>query len=69
MKQPKKYQEYGKESCCPDEWNHTPCMTGNFEFDGSIQRCRNSDMRAKLEDHLAGNAYDRNTAYGFSVRD
>lgn len=68
MRQPRRYQEYGKDSCCPSEWDHTPNMTGNFEFDGSIQRCRNGDMHGKLEDHIADGhmmgMYGHRTAYG-----
>jgi len=70
MRQPRQFSEYGKAGCCPDDWNHTPNMTGDFEFDGSIQHCKNRDMRGKLEDHLAGSAaaYTINTAYGRTPR-
>ncbi len=69
MRQPKDFAEYGKDGCCPSEWNHTPCMTGDYVFDGSVQRCKNSDMHKKLASHLAGTAYDRNSAYNRSPRD
>ena len=71
MKQPKGFTEYGKDGCCPQEWDHTPMMTGHYEMDGSIQRCKNKEAHAKLKDHLCGaagshgqNAYTPNTGYG-----
>ena len=70
MRQPKGYLEYGRAGCCPTDWNHTPDMTGYYETDGSIMRCRNKDAQAKLGDHLVTDvAYDRNTAYHRSSRD
>jgi hypothetical protein len=70
MRQPKGFIEYGKDGCCPDDWNHVPDMTGNFEMDGSIMRCRNKEAHAKLVDHLTTDtAYKINTAYGFSTLD
>ena len=70
MRQPKGYSEYGKEGCCPSEWNHTPDMTGSYEMDASIMRTKNKDAQAKLSDHLVTDvAYKRNTAYGYSSLD
>ena len=67
MRQPKDFREYGREGCCPGEWDHTPVMTGHYEMDGAIQRCHNPDMRGRLSDHLAGsagdNAYPVNSGY------
>jgi len=70
MRQPKGYREYGKKGCCPTEWNHTPDMTGNFEMDASIMKCKNKDAQDKLTDHLVTDvAYRRNSAYGSSSID
>lgn len=70
MKQPKGYKEYGKEGCCPSDWNHVPDMTGYHEMDASIMHCKNKDAQAKLEDHLVTDvAYKRNSAYGRSSLD
>ena len=70
MRQPKGHLEYGKAGCCPTEWNNTPDMTGYYETDGSIMRCKNKDARAKLSDHLVTDvAYARNSAYNRSSLD
>lgn len=70
MRQPKGHTEYGKEGCCPGEWDHTPNITGSYEMDGAIQRCRNRDAQAKLTDHIVRDvAYEKNTAYGHSSID
>ena len=65
MKQPKGFVEYGKQGCCPDDWNNTPDMTGDHVMDASVKRCKNKDAQAKLTDHLVTDiAYKRNTSYG-----
>lgn len=65
MKQPKGYTEYGKDGCCPHEWDHVPEMTGYYTMDAAIMRGHNKDMHAKLSDHLVnGPVYHANTAYG-----
>ena len=64
MRQPKGKTEYGKEGCCPEDWNHTPRMTGDYVMDGSIQRCHNGDAKKRLEDHICDdNIYQGNTGY------
>ena len=65
MKQPRGYTEYGKEGCCPTEWEHVPDLTGSFELDASIMRSKNKDAQARLSDHLTTDvAYKRSTSYG-----
>ena len=65
MRNPKGYTHYGREGCCPTEWNHTPDMTGSFEMDASIMKSKNKDAQAKLTDHLVSDvAYKRSTNYG-----
>ena len=64
------YRNYGKEGCCPKEWDNVTDVTGNYEMDGSIMRCKNSDAHSRLSDHIATDvAYKINTAYGFSPVD
>jgi hypothetical protein len=61
MRQPKGHREH---TVAPPEWRHTPCMTGDYELDGAIQQCPNTDMAARIADHLTGrNAYAPRTAY------
>ena len=70
MKQPRGKQEYGKNGCCPTDWERVPNMTGDHILDGSIMRCRNKDAHARLEDHLAGGvAYQIRTGYNSSTID
>ena len=70
MKQPKGHIEYGKDGCCPHDWDHVPNMTGHFETDASIMKCKNKDAQSKLSDHLVTDvAYARNTAYNRSSLD
>ena len=70
MRQPKNHIEYGKAGCCPDEFNHVPEMTGNFETDASIMHCNNKDLHMKIEDHLAGPVvYGHNSAYSHNGND
>ena len=70
MRNPKGYTHYGKEGCCPTEWERTPDMTGSHEMDASIMHCKNKDAQSKLEDHLVTDvAYKRNSAYGRSSLD
>jgi hypothetical protein len=71
MRQPKGVVEYGKEGCCPDEWNHVPNMTGSFELDGAIMKCKNGDAQRKLCDCIAsgGSAYKIGNGYAQSAID
>jgi hypothetical protein len=65
MKQPKGFTEYGKEGCCPRDWNHVPDLTGSFEMDAAIMHCKNKDVQKKIADHLTTDvAYKRSTSYG-----
>ena len=60
MRQPKGVVEYGKNGCCPSDWDHTPNMTGDHIMDGSIKSCKNVSAASKLADHLTTNmAYQR----------
>jgi hypothetical protein len=64
MRQPKGFIEYGKEGCCPDDWNHVPNITGNFEMDASIMKSKNKDAHARLADHIASDTgYRINSGY------
>lgn len=70
MRQPKGFSEYGKEGCCPSEWNNVPDMTGCHIMDGSIKRCKNGDAMARLESHLTTDvAYKRNSPYSHTSGD
>jgi hypothetical protein len=69
MRQPKGFQEYGKEGCCPHEFDHVPNITGNFETDASIMRSKNKDAQARLKDHISGDVYEINTAYHHTTQD
>ena len=61
MKQPRGHKEH---TVAPVEWRHTPNMTGDYELDGAIQQCPNTDLARRLKDHLtAGNAYGPRTGY------
>ena len=61
MKQPRGYSEH---KCAPEEWRHTPDMSGSYELDGMIRRGANKDMQGKLHDHIVGDdAYLLRTAY------
>lgn len=54
---------YQNHKCAPQEWRRTQDITGNHEFDKSIQKCSNKDMGRKLKDYVVGgDAQD--TAYG-----
>lgn len=62
MKNPKMHEHH---QCAPAEWRHTPDMTGSYEMDCVIARCKNKDMQQRLRDHLTEDvAYKINTAYG-----
>ena len=63
MRQPKGTTEYGKEGCCPHEFDHVPAMTGCPETDLSIMRCKNPDASARLANHLKGGAYEVQNGY------
>lgn len=67
MKKPKAYLNH---TCAPKDWRQTSDMTGSYEMDAVIQRCKNPDMRDRLADHLLGDqAYGRKTAYNSQSRD
>jgi hypothetical protein len=70
MKQPKGHIEYGHKGCCPTEWERVPDLTGSFEMDASIMRCKNKDAAERLENHLVGDvAYQKRTGYNGSSLD
>jgi hypothetical protein len=37
----------------PKLWRSTANITGNHEFDASIEHCNNSDVRSRLATHIA----------------
>ena len=60
---------YGLEA--PPMWRQTHRITGDYDFDASIEHCHNADMAAKLAGHISGsvwrNAYAPRTMYsGYS---
>ena len=70
MDKPEGFTKYGKQGCCPKDWNEIPDMTGYHEIDASIMHCKNTDAARKLVDHLVTDvAYKRNTAYSRSSID
>ena len=69
MRQPKGITEYGKNGCCPSEFDHVPNITGNHETDASIMHCSNKEAHARLLDHIAGDSYNLNTAYNHTSID
>lgn len=54
----------GLHQFAPQIWRKTHDLTGDYVFDSSIEKCKNSDMWGKLGAHLAGReAYGPKTAY------
>ncbi len=48
----------------PKLWRSTANITGNHEFDASIEHCSNSSVKAKLATHIAsGTPYNPLTMY------
>jgi len=61
MKASAKYDNY---QCAPKDWRQIQDMTGSFELDAVIARCKNPEVAAKLEDHLVSDVpYKQRTAY------
>ena len=56
--------------CCPQEWRHTPNITGHHELDAVIHRNGNKDMAARLAYYCGAGtneSYGPRTAYnGYS---
>lgn len=44
----------------PRAWRRTHCITGDFEFDASIEHCHNMDALGKI-----GSRVIKDTAYGY----
>ena len=62
MRKPRGYRNH---DVAPHEWRRTSNMTGDYEMDASIQRCKNASVPGKLEHHICGggNAYGNATGY------
>lgn len=45
--------------CAPKEWRRTPDVTGSFELDASIARCKNGDLAKRMQFYV-----ERENAYG-----
>lgn len=45
--------------CCPKEWRKTPDVTGSYELDESIHRCKNGNVPDRLKLYAS-----KETAYG-----
>lgn len=61
MKAKAKYDNY---ECAPKDWRGIQDMTGSFELDAVIARCKNPEVAAKLEDHLVSDVpYKQRSAY------
>jgi hypothetical protein len=56
--------------CSPQEWRHTPNLTGSYELDAVIAKNPNPAIRDRLEYYLgcSGNAYGSETAYSRSPK-
>jgi len=66
MRRPKGVTDH---EAAPKEWRHTPRITGDYDFDMSILRCRNRDMQGKLARYVCTDhgMYQPITAYrGYS---
>ena len=60
MRKPKGHRNH---ECCPADWRKTSDLSGNFQFDASIARCKNKDMQLRLDNFLENEAYGGQTAY------
>ena len=51
--------------CAPKDWRQTPDISGSYELDGAIARCKNGDVPARLHMYCAKGApgYGPLTAY------
>ena len=51
--------------CAPEEWRHTPDLTGSYELDAVIAKTNNKDMSARLSFYLdrSDNLYGPRTGY------
>jgi hypothetical protein len=66
MRNPRGFQAH---QCCPPTHRQVPNITGDYDFDASLVRSKNTDLAAKFRSHLAtgGPGYGPLTAYcGYS---
>jgi hypothetical protein len=56
----------GNHAVAPKPWREVPCVTGDYDIDGTIAHCGNSDMPARLNLYVTrrGTAYGPRTGYG-----
>lgn len=47
-----KFKNRPNHECAPQDWRTTPNVTGDPDFDGSLVRCTNSDVPARLKLYL-----------------
>lgn len=53
-----------KHTVCPQEWRETEIVTGDYDFDASLARSSNAEMKKRLSLYtLSDNAYGIRTGY------
>lgn len=50
----------GCHSCCPKAWRNVPVLSGDYDFDATIEHRSNKDLPARLNLYLKRNS----SAYG-----
>jgi hypothetical protein len=59
-------QFHAYHQCAPKAWRKTANVTGDYDFDASIQHA-NADGKRKLQEHVATSSYGYRTGYnGYS---
>jgi hypothetical protein len=53
----------GTHQCAPEAWRRTPVVSGDYDFDATIQHRSNKDMAGRLDQHIARRPYGPVTAY------
>ena len=65
MRNPKGFHAH---QCCPPTHRQVPNITGDYDFDASLVRSKNTDLAAKFRNHIsASQGYGYRTNYrGYS---
>jgi len=53
----------GNHRVAPKGWHDVPNVTGDYDLDATIQHRGNSDLPARLAQHVKRDAYAQRTAY------
>lgn len=53
----------GTHECAPKDWRSVPALTGDYDFDATIAHRSNSDLPARLKQHVKRNAYEIQNGY------